>query len=94
MKLVGCILILVLISCGIEQDIKKEIRRSSQRCEQRIDKKISEIEEKYDNRCITKEDLLTVLKALQERETVRVVPREEVDAGFEVPEDPPFPDGF
>jgi hypothetical protein len=94
MKLIGCILTLILISCGIKEDIKREVRRASLKCEQRIDEKIAEIEEKYEDYCITKEDFLMVLKALQEGKTVRIVPKEEADAGFDLPEVPPFPGGF
>ena len=94
MKPAVCILALALISCGIKEDIKKEVRRASLKCEQRIDEKIAEIEEKYEDYCITKEDFLMVLKALQEGKTVRIVPKEEIDASFSLPKGPPFPDGF
>ena len=94
MKLIGCILALTLVSCGIKEDIRNEVRRASLKCEQRIDEKIAEIEEKYEDYCISKEDFLTVLRALQEGKTVRIVPKDEVDAGHELPEVPPFPGGF
>ena len=94
-KLISCIFALTLISCGIKQDLKKEVRKVAQKCEQRIDEKIAEIEEKYEDYCISKEDLLNVLKNLQVEGSARTcTPQNERDAGFEVPEEPPFPGGF
>lgn len=94
-KLIGCIFALTLVSCSIEQDIKREAAKASQRCEQRVDEMIAEIEEKYEDYCISKEDLLNVLKNLQtEGPAAPCTPQNERDAGFEVPEEPPFPGGF
>ena len=94
-KLIGCIFALTLVSCSIERDIRREAAKASQRCEQRIDEMIAEIEEKYEDYCISKEDLLNVLKNLQVEGSARTcTPQNERDAGFEVPEEPPSPDGF
>ena len=95
MKLIGCIFIMTLISCGIEQDIRREATKASQRCDERITEKIMEIEKNHEGHCISKEDLLSVLKNLQVEGPVRTcTPQNERDTGFEVPEEPPSPDGF
>ena len=55
------VLALLALSCG---GIENEVRRAGSRCEARIDSKMAEFKEQVDDICLTKEEVLQLLRQL------------------------------